>query len=117
MPPGSTMSPNIPPPGTVTNSTEDMGRKRLEKRNTKLDQSITQRSPPIMQHVLYEVPYDEFVRNKAPVRPVSHCWNAQQNVYIGCEHGQLLLVDFETGLVRILANPHTYVSHACVHIH
>lgn len=89
----------------ATPSTHDVGRRKLERRNTKLDQGIMLLSLPDMNHVLYQDSYDEFMQKTCPVKPISHCWNAQQNVYIGCEHGQLLLVDFETGLVKILANP------------
>ena len=77
----------------------------MERRNTKLDQGIMLLSPPDMNQVLYQDSYDNFMQKKCPVKPTSHCWNAQQNVYIGCEHGQLLLVDFETGLMKILVNP------------
>ena len=116
LPVGSAQSPQKSPAGTVTTSTEDMGKRKLqlERRNTKHDQGLTQFSTPNMKNVLYEVTYDEYMQKKSPVKPISHCWNAQQNVYIGCEGGQLLLVDFETRLVKILANPHISVSY--IHI-
>lgn len=62
-------------------------------------------TPPNMKQVLYKDSYDEFLQKRSPVEPVSHCWSAQQIVYIGSEHGQLLLVDFESGIVSIVANP------------
>lgn len=105
MPVGSTVAPKVPPATMATTSTDDLGRRRMERRSTKLDHSITLFSPPNMDQVLYADPYDEFMNKKCPMKPVSHCWNAQQNVYIGCEDGQLLLIDFETGLAKILANP------------
>ena len=111
MPVGSTVSPKLPPAGTTTANPEDIGG-RQERRSTVLDHGIALTTPPNMKQVLYQDSYDEFMRKKSPVKPVSHCWNAQQKVYIGCQHGQLLLVDFETGIVSIVANPEITVCSA-----
>ena len=98
---GSTLSPKDPCAGVVSaNSEETVGRQ--ERTNT---HGITMTSPPSMIQVLYRDSYDDFMQWKYPVVPESHCWNAQQNVYIGCQQGQLLLVDFETGIVSMIANP------------
>lgn len=70
-----------------------------------LDHGIALFVPPSLKQVLYQESYDEFMHKKSPVKPTSHCWSAQQNLYIGCENGQLLLIDFETGVVNILTNP------------
>ena len=75
---------------------------RQERRNT---HGIVLTAPPNMKQVLYKDSYDDFLQERSPVEPVSHSWSAQQTVYIGCEHGQLLLVDFESGIVSIIANP------------
>ena len=105
IPVGSKVPFKVAPASMATSSTHDVGRRKLERRNTKLDQGILLLSPPDMNQVLYQDSYDEFMQKKCPLKPTCHCWNAQQNVYVGCEHGHLLLVDIETGLVKILANP------------
>ena len=100
MPVGSRVYPKLQPADVGTNP-EDAGG-RQERRNT---HGIVLTAPPNMKQVLYQDSYDEFMQKRSPVVPVSHCWSAQQIVYIGCEHGQLLLVDFESGIVGIAANP------------
>ena len=39
------------------------------------------------------------------VVPTSHCWTNQATIYIGCQGGQLLLTDFESGTTKVLTNP------------
>ena len=79
-----------------------VGRK-LERSETKSDQLLS--SPPGMSRVLYKESYDDFVRERQPVVLTSHCWTAQQSIYLGCSGGQLLQVDFESGEVIVLTNP------------
>ncbi|XP_077865529.1 LOW QUALITY PROTEIN: cilia- and flagella-associated protein 43-like [Saccoglossus kowalevskii] len=42
---------------------------------------------------------------KIKVVPVSHCWTAKGEVYVGCEGGQLLRVDSESQKVDVLFRP------------
>jgi WD40 repeat protein len=58
-----------------------------------------------MSTVLYTMSYDERVRKVCPVVPVTHCWTAHGSIYIGCEGGQILLTDFDSGTIKILVNP------------
>ena len=60
---------------------------------------------PDLTSVLYTESYDEFIATKELVIPESQCWGSQQSVYIGCKGGQVLMVDSESGLVTVLANP------------
>lgn len=110
---GSMVSPRVSPAGLAKSTTEDVVKKKLERRSTKLDHDTTLHTPPDMQTLLYQDSYDDYMHKRSPVKPMSHCWNAQENVYIGCEHGQLLLVHFETGIVKILANPDIAVRLMC----
>ena len=61
--------------------------------------------PPDLLHVMYKETYDEFVGERSPVVLASHCWTAQQTLYVGCAGGQLLLADFETSTIKVMANP------------
>ena len=105
MPVGSRVSPKLRSAGVETDPEGTGGRQ--ERRNT---HGIVSTAPPNMKQVLYQDSYDEFMQKRSPVEPVSHCWSAQQTLYIGCEHGQLLLVDFESGIVSIAANPEIIVG-------
>ena len=65
---------------------------------------------PDLTNVLYKETYDEYTRNRSPVVLTSHCWSSQQTLYVGCRGGQLLMVDFDTGVIQVLANTqHTQV--------
>lgn len=79
------------------------GEKKLERKSTKPGFAVL--SPPNMKQVVYQESFDEFMQKRLPVKPVSHCWSAQETVYVACEDGQLLQVFFETGIVTILVNP------------
>lgn len=105
MPVGSRVSPKLQSADILTDHVDVGGRQ--ERRNI---HGIVLTTSPNMKQVLYKDSYDEFLQKKSPVEPVSHCWSTQQTVYIGCEHGQLLLVDFESGIVSIAANPEVTVS-------
>ena len=107
MPVDSRVSPKLRSAGVGTDPEGTGGRQ--ERRNT---HGIVLTAPPNMKQVLYQDSYDEFMQKRSPVEPVSHCWSAQQTLYIGCEHGQLLLVDFESGIVSIAANPEITVCSA-----
>ena len=39
------------------------------------------------------------------VVPSSHCWTPHSGIYIGCRGGQLLLADFDSMTLKVLANP------------
>ena len=60
---------------------------------------------PNLAGVLYRETYDEFTREKRPVVLASHCWSSRQTLFVGCRGGQLLSVDFDTGVAQVLANP------------
>lgn len=102
---GSTVSYSSPSIGFVKPGAEDMDKTKSGRRDTKFNQDITLHTPPNMSVLLCRDSYDDYVHRRSPVKPISHCWCAQENVYIGCEHGQLLLVYFETGIVKTLTNP------------
>lgn len=55
--------------------------------------------------MLYKETYDEFTKDKNPVVLTSHCWTSKQTIYVGCRGGQLLLADFDTGTINMVANP------------
>ena len=59
---------------------------------------------PDLTNVLFKETYDEYTRNRDPVVLTSHCWSSQQTLYVGCRGGQLLMVDFDTGVIQVLAN-------------
>ena len=60
---------------------------------------------PDLTSILYTESYDKFIATKEPVVPAVQYWGPQQSVYIGCKGGQILVVDSESGLVTVLANP------------
>ena len=60
---------------------------------------------PDLSKVLYQETYDEYTREKRLVVLASHCWSTQQSMFVGCRGGQLLTVDFDTGVIKTLANP------------
>ncbi|XP_064629915.1 cilia- and flagella-associated protein 43-like isoform X2 [Lineus longissimus] len=49
--------------------------------------------------------YEELEDQSPRVRPLSHCWDAMGDVYIGCEGGQLIKIDTEVMKVKMLHNP------------
>ena len=59
---------------------------------------------PDLTNVLFKETYDEYTHNRDPVVLTSHCWSSQQTLYVGCRGGQLLMVDFDTGVIQVLAN-------------
>lgn len=59
---------------------------------------------PDFTRVLYKEIYDEYTCLRSPVVLTSHCWSSQQTVFVGCRGGQLLTVDFDTGITHVLAN-------------
>ena len=86
--------------------------KKLDKQETESDLHVASlTSPPDLSGVLYRETYDEFLQRKDPVVLKSHCWTPHQSVYIGCADGQLLLADFEGGVVKVLANPQAIQVH------
>ena len=60
--------------------------------------------PPNMSEVFYKDSYEDFVREKQPMEPVSHCWTPKQSIYVGCVGGQLVAVDFDTGTATVMVN-------------
>ena len=102
---GSQVSPLDPPITLTKNPTIEHTTKKLEKTDTRSSTFAPLYSPPDMDRVLYAQSYDEFVAKKAPVFPTSHCWTTHQSVYIGCRGGQLLLAEFESGVVKMVSNP------------
>ena len=60
---------------------------------------------PDLSKVLYQETYDEYTREKRLVVLASHCWSTQQSMFVGCRGGQLLTVDFDTAVIKTLANP------------
>lgn len=100
LPVGSRVSPKCQSAGVRTDPESTDGRQ--ERRHA---HGIVLTAPPNMKQVLYKDSYDYFLQKRSLIEPVSHCWSAQQTVYIGCKHGQLLLADFESGIVSIIANP------------
>ena len=108
---GSTVTYSSPPIGLVKTGAV---KRKPGRRNTKFNQDASSHTPPNMSVLLCLDSYDDYMHRRSPVKPISHCWSAQDNVYIGCEHGQLLLVYFETGIVKILANPEVIIDVYCV---
>lgn len=84
---------------------------KLERRDTKLDGGVTLFTPIDMTKVLYSETYDEFMCKKVPVEPKSHCWTPKQSIYVGCSGGQLLMIESDSGVTKMLANPQLAVSY------
>lgn len=109
MPVGTSVSPKRPPaiPQKASTTSDHQlaaaSSKKLNREETKSKHHLT--SPPDLSNVLYRETYDEFMRQKDPVLLKTHCWTPQQSIYLGCAGGQLLLAEFEAGLVKVVANP------------
>ncbi|EDO42783.1 predicted protein, partial [Nematostella vectensis] len=54
----------------------------------------------------------EFEPGEKTIRcvPVSHCWTPQGKVFCGCSGGQLLSVDTEVNMVRVIATPAPFLQ-------
>ncbi len=88
---------------------EQVGQK-LERRDTKLDGGLTLFTPSDLSKVLYPESYDDFIRKRVSVEPLCHCWTPKQSVYVGCSGGQLLVMESDSGVTKLLANPQLIVS-------
>lgn len=97
-PVGTITHPPLPPPSLHKKSSSP------DQTGTKLTTSDHFKSPDL-SHVLYKETYDEFTKDKNPVVLASHCWTSKQTVYVGCQGGQLLLADFDTATINMVANP------------
>ena len=81
----------------------------MERHCTTTDQPTL----PDLSRVLYKETYSEYTHERSPVVLTSHCWSSRQTLYVGCRSGQLLSVDFDTGITQVLVNtqvcefPHT----------
>ena len=100
-PVGTLVQPMKPPPSLPTKTST------LERAETKSDHPLVAAlsSPPNLSHVLYKESYNKFMTKKNPVVFTSHCWTPHQSIYVGCEGGQVLLADPETGTIKVVANP------------
>lgn len=72
-------------------------------------------TPPNMSEVYYKVSYQDFMKQRQPVVPMSLCWALRQCVYVGCDGGQLLLVEVDTGKATLLANPQPPLDVCCLY--
>ena len=100
---GSTTAPSLP----LHSLSHEKNPSSSDQGATRLASTEHFRSPDF-SHVLYNETYDEFTREKCPAVPVSHCWTSKQTIYVGCKDGQLLLVDFEMGTIKVIANPYLF---------
>lgn len=100
--PVGTLVPPMKPPPTLPAKTST-----LERAETKSDHPLVAAvsSPPNLSNVLYKESYNAFMKKKNPVVFSSHCWTPHQSIYVGCEGGQVLLTDSETGTIKVVANP------------
>ena len=100
-PVGTLVQPMKPPP-TLPAKTST-----LERAETKSDHPLVAAvsSPPSLSNVLYKESYNAFMKKKNSVVFTSHCWTPHQSIYVGCEGGQVLLADSETGTIKVVANP------------
>lgn len=95
------MGTTLQPPQLPLSSTQVQSKvDETELTHATLDQSRL----PDLSNVLYKETYDEYIHDKSPVVLASHCWSSQQTLYVGCRGGQLLMVDFDTGAIKVLAN-------------
>ena len=84
---------------------------KIERRDTRLDGGITLFTPVDLSKALYPESYDSFMQKKATVEPKCHCWTPKQSVYVGCAGGQLLTIESDSGVTKILANPQLTVCY------
>lgn len=49
--------------------------------------------------------HDKYKDKLKKVAPVSHCWSASNDIYVGCTDGQLLYHDTATNILSVLTNP------------
>ena len=61
--------------------------------------------PPDMSRVYFKQSYQDFIKIHQPLELKSFCWTPKQSIYIGCADGQLMVVEFDTGIVTMLVNP------------
>lgn len=99
---GSHTAPKIPPP----TSTSDVTDKVLQHPSLAPGANLGLFIPPDMSKVFYKESYEDFVRLKESMEPKSLCWTPKQELYVGCSGGQLMLVDFDSGVANVLVNPH-----------
>lgn len=104
-------------PSLSNDSKLEQAGQKLERRDTKLDGGITLFTPSDVSKVLYPESYDEFMHQRVHVEPVCHCWTPKQSVYVGCSGGQLLMMESDSGVTRLLANPQLIVRKASLQLH
>ena len=105
---------------TLPESTDVAGRKTCPNKpdmesppstpHTDLNTSLTLSNislctPPNMSEVCYKDSYQNFIKNNKPMMPKSLCWTPKHSVYVGCDGGQLMVVDVDTGTTTVLVNP------------
>lgn len=96
-----------------TSKVEHVGQK-LERMDTKLDHGLTLFNPTEMSKVLYSESYDDYMHKSNPVQPTCHCWTPEQSIYVGCVGGQLLMLESDSGLTKVIANPQLTVCSCSV---
>lgn len=94
----TTVGTTLQPPQPSLSSTKTQS--KMDEIHTTSDQPRL----PELSNVLYKETYDEYTCVRNPVVLVSHCWSSHQTLFIGCRGGQLLKVDFDSGVIEVMAN-------------
>ena len=98
---GTTVGTSLHPPKLSVSVAQVQSKAdEMEQKHATSDQPAL----PDLSTVLYKETYDEYTHERKLVVPTSHCWSSQQTLYVGCRGGQLLSVDFDSGVIQVLAN-------------
>lgn len=101
---GSLTNPKVPPPNPASKSLSN----ELQLAGVGTGGALF--APPNMAEVYYKEPYDEFIKLKEAVVLKSLCWTPKQSIYIGCDGGQLLIVDVDSGCTTVVVNPQSVLE-------